>query len=108
MVAGAGAGPSPYYAPGKVYMAGPYKGAPLSLAILTPATAGPFDLGTIVVRTALYIDSKTAQITAVSDPIPSILDGIPTDVRSVDLTLDRDQFTETGTSCDPSCGRPAS
>ena len=102
VVAGAGAGPSPYYAPGKVYMAGPYKGAPLSLAIITPATAGPFDLGTIVVRTALYIDSKTAQITAVSDPIPAILDGIPTDVRSVDLTLDRDQFTETGTSCDPS------
>ena len=102
VVAGAGAGPSPYYAPGKVYMAGPYKGAPLSLAIVTPATAGPFDLGTIVVRTALHIDSKTAQITAVSDPIPAILDGIPTDVRSVDLTLDRDQFTQTGTSCDPS------
>ncbi len=102
VIAGAGAGPSPYYAPGKVYMAGPYKGAPLSFAILTPATAGPFDLGTIVVRTALYIDSKTAQITAVSDPIPAILDGIPTDVRSVDLTLDRAQFTETGTSCDPS------
>ena len=89
-------------------MAGPYKGAPLSLAIVTPATAGPFDLGTIVVRTALYIDSKTAQITAVSDPIPEILDGIPTDVRSVDLTLDRDQFTQTGTSCDPSSvDRPA-
>ncbi len=101
VVAGAGAGPSPYYAPGKVYMAGPYKGAPLSLAIITPATAGPFDLGTIVVRTALYIDSKTAQITAVSDPIPSIIDGIPLDVKSVDLTLDRAQFTETGTSCDP-------
>ncbi len=102
VIAGAGAGPSPYYAPGKVYMAGPYKGAPLSLAIITPATAGPFDLGTIVVRTALHVDSKTAQITAVSDPIPSILQGIPLDVRSVDLTLDRDQFTQTGTSCDPS------
>ncbi len=51
-------------------MAGPYKGAPLSLAIVTPATAGPFDLGTVVVRTALYVDSKTAKITAVSDPIP--------------------------------------
>jgi hypothetical protein len=100
--AGAGAGPSPYYAPGKVYMAGPYKGAPLSLAIVTPATAGPFDLGTIVVRTAIYLDPKTAKITAVSDPIPEILQGIPLDIRTVDLSFDRSQFTHTGTSCNPS------
>ena len=53
--------------------------------MITPAVAGPFDLGTIVIRTALYIDPKTAQITAVSDPIPEILQGIPTDVRSVDV-----------------------
>jgi hypothetical protein len=102
VVAGAGAGPSPYYAPGEVYMAGPYKGAPLSLAIVTPATAGPFDLGTIVVRTALQVDPKTARITAISDPIPTILKGIPLDVRTVDLILDRDQFTKTGTSCNTS------
>jgi hypothetical protein len=102
VVAGAGAGPAPYYAPGKVYMAGPYKGAPLSFAIITPAAAGPYDLGTIVVRTALYVDSKTAKITAVSDPIPSILAGIPLDVRTVDLRLDRPEFTLNGTSCDPS------
>lgn len=101
VVAGAGAGPSPYYAPGKVYMAGPYKGAPLSLAVVTPATAGPFDLGTIVVRVAVQVDSKTAQITAVSDPLPTILKGIPLDIQSVDLVLDRGQFTRTGTSCDP-------
>jgi hypothetical protein len=100
--AGAGAGPAPYYAPGKAYLTGPYKGAPLSIAIVTPATAGPFDLGTIVVRTALYIDSKTARITAVSDDIPQILQGIPLDIRTVDLSIDRNQFTETGTSCDPS------
>ncbi len=102
VVAGAGAGPSPYYAEGKAYLAGPYKGAPLSMAIITPATAGPFDLGTIVVRVALHVDSKTARITAVSDEIPSILEGIPLDIRTVDLILDRDQFTKTGTSCDPS------
>jgi len=102
VVAGAGAGPAPYYANGKAYLAGPYKGAPLSMAIITPATAGPFDLGTIVVKTALYLDPKTARITAVSDEIPSILQGIPLDIRTVDLFLDRPQFTETGTSCDPS------
>jgi hypothetical protein len=101
VTAGAGAGPAPYYATGKAYLTGPYKGAPLSLAIVTPATAGPFDLGTIVVRTALYVDSKTAQITAVSDPIPSILQGIPLDVRSVQVKMDRPDFTLNPTSCEP-------
>jgi hypothetical protein len=97
----AGAGPAPYNAPGKVYLTGPYKGAPLSLAIVTPAVAGPFDLGTIVVRTALNIDPMTAQVTAVSDPIPTILQGIPLDIRSVSIRLDKPQFALNPTSCDP-------
>ncbi len=66
----AGAGSQPIGVQGKAYLAGPYKDAPLSLAIITPAIAGPFDLGTVVVRVALYIDRSTAQIRAVSDPIP--------------------------------------
>jgi hypothetical protein len=98
---GAGAGPAPYYAGGKAYLTGPYKGAPLSLAIVTPATAGPFDLGTVVVRTALYVDPETAQITAVSDPIPHILQGIVLDVRSVVVKVDRPEFTLNPTSCNP-------
>jgi uncharacterized repeat protein (TIGR01451 family) len=102
VVAGAGAGPSPYYAHGEAYLSGPYKGAPLSLATITPAVAGPYDLGTIVVRAALRLDPNTGQITATSDPIPSILQGIPLDVRSIDVKLDRPSFTLTGTSCDPS------
>jgi hypothetical protein len=98
---GAGAGPTPIYTQGKAYLAGPYKGAPLSLAIVTPAIAGPFDLGTVVVRTALYVDPFTAQIHAVSDPFPQILDGIPLDIRSVALRMDRPDFTLNPTSCDP-------
>jgi hypothetical protein len=98
----AGAGPAPYHAAGKAYLSGPYKGAPLSLAVITPATAGPFDLGTVVVKTALHVNSKTAEITAVSDPIPSILQGIPLDVRAVDISLDKPQFTLAGTSCNRS------
>ncbi|HEX5762186.1 MAG TPA: hypothetical protein VFY04_03585 [Solirubrobacterales bacterium] len=100
-VAAAGAGPAPYHAPGKAYLTGPYKGAPLSVAIVTPATAGPFDLGTVVVRSALHVDPKTAQITALSDPIPSILEGIPLDVRSIQVKLDRPDFVVNPTSCDP-------
>jgi uncharacterized repeat protein (TIGR01451 family) len=102
VVAGAGAGPSPYYAHGEAYLAGPYKGAPLSMAVITPAVAGPYDLGTIVVRAALHVDQNSGQITALTDPIPSILQGIPLDVRSIDVKLDRPNFTLTGTSCDPS------
>lgn len=98
---GAGAGPAPYYTQGSAYLAGPYKGAPLSLAIVTPATAGPYDLGTVVVRTALNIDPETARIHAVSDAIPQILEGIPLDVRSVVLRMDRPGFVLNPTSCDP-------
>jgi hypothetical protein len=99
---GAGAGPSPFYVnTGKAYLAGPYKGAPLSLAVVTPAVAGPFDLGSVVVRNALRVDPATAQITAVSDPLPTILHGIPLDLREVRVSIDRDRFTLNPTSCDP-------
>jgi hypothetical protein len=98
---GAGAGPAPYYTDGTAYLAGPYKGAPLSMAIVTPAVAGPFDLGTVVTRVALRVDPATVKITAEADPIPAILKGIPLDVRSIDLALDKPNFTRTGTSCDP-------
>ncbi len=97
----AGAGPDPYPVQGKAYLAGPYKNAPLSLAIITPAIAGPFDLGTVVVRVALYIDPNTAQISAVSDPFPTILDGIPLDIRSVSLNMNRAGFTFNPTNCEP-------
>jgi hypothetical protein len=99
---GAGSGPTPFYTSGHAYLAGPYKGAPLSLAIITPAVAGPFDLGAVVVRTALYVNSETAQGHAVSDPFPSIIAGVPLDIRSVAIKLDRPGgFTLNPTSCDP-------
>jgi hypothetical protein len=101
VVVGAGAGPTPFYTRGSAYLAGPYKGAPVSLAVITPAIAGPFDLGTVVTRVALYVEPETAQIHAVSDPLPTILDGIPLDVRSVALKMDRSDFTLNPTSCDP-------
>jgi hypothetical protein len=97
----AGAGPTPYYAQGRAYLAPPYKGAPLSLVAIVPAIAGPFDLGTVVSRVALHVDPDTAQIHAVSDPLPQILDGIPLDVRSVALKMDRPRFVLNPTSCDP-------
>jgi hypothetical protein len=97
----AGAGPAPYYTQGAAYLTGPYKGAPLGLAVITPAAAGPYDLGTVVSRVALRVDPETARITANSDEIPHILQGIPLDVRSISVALDRPDFTLNPTSCDP-------
>lgn len=97
---GAGAGPAPFYAQGHAYLSGPYKGAPLSMAIITPAVAGPFDLGTVVVRAALEVNPETAQGSVTSDPIPTILDGIPLDIRSIAVNIDRNQFTLNPTSCE--------
>lgn len=98
---GAGAGDDPYYTQGRAYLAGPYKGAPLSLEIVTPAIAGPFDLGTVAVRTALYVDPETARIDAISDPVPTILHGLPLVVRSIAVSMDRPSFMLNPTSCEP-------
>ncbi|MGB7684776.1 MAG: hypothetical protein WBL45_03245 [Solirubrobacterales bacterium] len=96
---GAGSG-SLLYVQGHAYLAGPYKGAPLSLAIITPALAGPFDLGVVVVRSAIYVDETTAQVTVKSDPLPTILQGIPLDVRSVAVKVDRPEFSLNPSSCE--------
>ncbi len=97
----AGTGPAPLQIGGKVFLSGPYHGAPLSLAVITPATAGPFDLGTVVVRVALFVDPETAQIHAVSDPIPNVYGGTQLSVRAVDVNVDRKNFTLNPTSCGP-------
>lgn len=95
----AGSGNGPIRIDGKAYLAGPYKGAPLSMAVITPAVAGPYDLGTTVVRVALNVNPESAQITANSDAIPDILGGVRLDIRSIDVDLDRAGFTHNPTSC---------
>jgi uncharacterized repeat protein (TIGR01451 family) len=97
----AGSGPAPFHSGGKVYFSGPYKGAPFSLAFITPAVAGPFDLGNVVVRAGIHVDPETSQVTAVSDPIPHNLQGLPVDLRQVVIMIDRPQYTLNPTSCDP-------
>ncbi len=100
VVTGAGSGPSPFYLDtGTAYLAGPYRGAPLSVVVIAPAIAGPFDLGNVAVRTALRVDPGTAQVTAVSDPLPTSLHGIPLDLRDIRVALDRPRFTLNPTNC---------
>ena len=97
-----GGGSNPFYVDtGKLYLAGPYLGAPLSVVAVVPALAGPFDLGTVVVRAALSLDPVTAQATVVSDPLPQILEGIPLNLRDIRVMVDRPSFTLNPTSCDP-------
>ncbi len=98
---GAGAGPHPFYVnTAKAYLAGPYKGAPLSIAVVAPAVAGPFDLGTVVVRNALYLDPASAVVTLKADPLPTILHGIPLDLRDIRVNVDRPHFILAPTSCE--------
>jgi hypothetical protein len=100
-IAGAGAGERPVYVPGKVYLAGPYNGAPLSLEVVIPAVSGPYDLGNVAVRAAIGVNPITAQVTALSDPIPQILEGIPLRARSIEINLNRQNFALNPTNCDP-------
>jgi hypothetical protein len=95
----AGTGGSPIQIKGKAFLAGPYKGAPLSLAVITPATTGPFDLGTVVVRVALFVDPDTARIRPVSDPIPDVFGGAKLSIRSIDVNANKHNFTINPTSC---------
>jgi hypothetical protein len=101
---GAGVGSILTYVPGELYLGGPYHGARLSVVSITPAVAGPFDLGTVVVQEALRLDPATSEVHVdgnASDPIPHILQGIPLKVRDLRVYVDRDKFTTTPTSCDP-------
>lgn len=99
---GYGVGQALAYAPGKIYLAGPYNGKPLSLVTINAATIGPFDLGTYVIRSAFAVDPRTAQLridAGTSDPIPHIVDGIPLHLRDIRVYMDRHQFTRNPSSC---------
>jgi hypothetical protein len=96
-----GPGSNPFALPGQVYLTGPYKGAPFGLSIVVRAIAGPFDLGTVVVRSAIAVDRHTAQLRVLSDPLPSILQGVPLQVRLVKVSIDRAGFILNPTGCQP-------
>jgi hypothetical protein len=97
----AGPGNHPFHAVGKIYLAGPFKGAPLSLVAITPALAGPYDYGTVVVRVAVHVDSLDAHVIAVSDTVPSIIGGVPIRMRSIQVNLDKPNFIINPTNCSP-------
>ena len=103
-VAGYGLGPVLSYAPGKLYLAGPYRGSSFSVVAVNSAIVGPFDLGVVIVRSAIRVDPQTAQVSidaTGTDPIPHIIQGIPIHLRDVRAYIDRPNVTLNPTSCEP-------
>ncbi|HEY5342097.1 MAG TPA: hypothetical protein VIJ66_00340 [Solirubrobacteraceae bacterium] len=89
---------------GKVYITGPYKGAPFGLSIVNPAVAGPFNLGKVIVRAKIEVNPITAALTITSDDegpykIPQYIDGIPLQIKHVNVTINRSGFTFNPTNC---------
>jgi hypothetical protein len=117
---GVGPGPDPLYlpqpgqAPNPIYLTGPtlphlpegsnplnHPGSPFGLSIVIAAKSGPFDLGTVVMRAAISIDPHTAQLIVTSDQLPQILQGLPLDIRTVNMMIDRAGFIFNPTNCNP-------
>jgi hypothetical protein len=102
-----GPGPYPFVIPennappAPIYLTGPYNGAPFGLSIVVPVVAGPFNLGTEVVRAKIEIDPHTAQLTITTTPFPKTVKGIPTDIRQINAVIDRSEFMFNPTSCAP-------
>jgi hypothetical protein len=103
-IAGYGLGAVLTYAPGKLYLAGPFHGSDFSVVAVDSATVGPFDLGVVIVRSAIKVDRQTAQVSIDSegsDPIPHIIDGIPIHLKDIRVYISRPSLTLNPTSCDP-------
>jgi hypothetical protein len=84
-----GPGPSPFWVTGHVYLTGSYEGSPFGLSVVVPAKAGPFNLGNVVVRAAIHIDTQTTALTIVSDPLPQVIDGVPLRVQKIEVDVSR-------------------
>jgi hypothetical protein len=106
-VAEVGPGPYPFVIPQEnappapIYLTGPYEGAPFGLSIAVPIVAGPFNLGTEVVRAKIEVDPHTSQLTITTTAFPKTVKGIPTDIREIDAVIDRPEFMFNPTSCAP-------
>jgi hypothetical protein len=93
--------PQPGSPPAPIYLTGGYKGAPFGLSIAVPLVVGPFNLGTIVTRARIEVDPHTSQLTVTTDPLPSIIDGVPSDLRTINAVIDRPEFMFNPTNCSP-------
>ena len=100
-----GPGPDPLQIPqaGKpepqIYLSGPYQGSPFSIVSQVPAQAGPFDLGTLVVRSGLGVEPQTGRAVVKADPLPQFFEGVGIAYRRLHAVIDRPQFNINPTDC---------
>jgi len=93
--------PQPGQAPAPIYLTEGYKGAPYGLSIVVPLHVGPFTLQTQIVRAKIEVDPLTAQLTVTTDPLPTVIDGIPADLRAINAVIDKPGFMFNPTGCEP-------
>ncbi len=99
--ASSGLGPAPVSLPGRVYLTVGYNGAPFGLLVVTPAVAGPFNLGNVDIRSRINVDPNTAAVTITSDPFPAFVKGVPSQIKQINVSVDRPGFQFNPTSCAP-------
>jgi hypothetical protein len=96
-----GSGPTPFtFTNGVVYLTGPYQGAPFGLSIVIPAVAGPFNLGPAITRARIDVDPTTARVITTAN-VPTIVGGIPTRIRGISVSVNKQGFLYNPTSCNP-------
>jgi uncharacterized repeat protein (TIGR01451 family) len=106
-VVGSGPGPYPLFIPeagqppAPIYLTEGYAGAPYGLSIVVPIVAGPFTLPTQIVRARIDVDRRTAQVIVTTDPLPTIIGGVPADLRSIYADIDRAGFMFNPSNCEP-------
>jgi hypothetical protein len=63
--------------------------APFGLLAVTHAVAGPFNLGDVNVLSTIKINEFTTAATVESEPIPQFVDGVPSQLKEVNVTVER-------------------
>ena len=112
-----GLGGEPYSLAGRVYLTGGFNGAPFGLSVATPAVAGPFNLGTVIANSTIEIDPNTAAVTVTAretrildarggttvagSPLPTMIKGVPVQLKAINVQIDRPNFQFNPTNCDP-------
>ena len=99
--ASSGVGPDPLTLPGQVFLTTGYGGAPFGLLVVTPAVAGPFNLGNVDVRSKINVDPNTAAVTITTDTFPQFVKGVPVELKQINVAVDRPNFAFNPTNCNP-------
>jgi hypothetical protein len=99
-----GAGSHPFEIEGSVFLTGPHDGAPFGLSVVTPAVAGPFNLGLVIVRARINVDPENSTLTVTTDEtgryaLPQIIFGVPLRLQRITVNIDRPNFMFNPTNC---------